>query len=310
MKAKDVRANEVKMVLHPIIQRGALVLANRCRSYLMAAFRFGIQWDNDPKNFDTSTLFKIESNPARDVPKPQRTERPAERALSADELCECWKQWGDPNFSSLPAGYALRLILATGGQRVEEVLRAAWSEFNEAEGLWEIPAARTKTRKSHVVPLTQTALNVLDELRPLTGEGELLFPLRKRKGAGESDKAEPMQTNSLGNAVRRFCVRAQKARSAELRKGGALPADGEAEYQAFTARDLRRTVKTLMGKLGVSKELRDRLQNHALTDVSSKHYDRYDYLREKRNAMQTWEVELQHIIIGTEAQSNVRKLRA
>ena len=31
------------------------------------------------------------------------------------------------------------------------------------------------------------------------------------------------------------------------------------------------------------------IQNHALNDVSSTHYDRYDYLIEKRNAILTWE---------------------
>lgn len=44
-----------------------------------------------------------------------------------------------------------------------------------------------------------------------------------------------------------------------------------------------------MGEIGVSKELRDRIQNHALQDVSSKHSDRYDYLTEKRRALETWE---------------------
>lgn len=52
------------------------------------------------------------------------------------------------------------------------------------------------------------------------------------------------------------------------------------DFKIFTARDLRRTCKTLMGEAGISKEIRDRIQNHALNDVSSKHYDRYDYLPE------------------------------
>lgn len=39
-----------------------------------------------------------------------------------------------------------------------------------------------------------------------------------------------------------------------------------------TNRDLRRTFKTLAGKAGVSKEIRDRPQNHALQDVNSKNY--------------------------------------
>jgi len=50
-----------------------------------------------------------------------------------------------------------------------------------------------------------------------------------------------------------------------------------------TNRDLRRTWKTLAGKAGVSKEIRDRIQNHALQDVSSKAYDRWElHAREAR----------------------------
>jgi len=53
-------------------------------------------------------------------------------------------------------------------------------------------------------------------------------------------------------------------------------------------------MKTIMGRLGVSKEIRDRLQNHALSDVSSRHYDRYDYLVEKKQGLDT----LDALIIG------------
>jgi intergrase/recombinase len=66
---------------------------------------------------------------------------------------------------------------------------------------------------------------------------------------------------------------------------------------AFTPRDIRRTVKTLMGKAGITKEMRDRIQNHAVSDVSGKHYDQYEYMPEKRAAMKTWERWLaQHVI--------------
>jgi hypothetical protein len=56
-----------------------------------------------------------------------------------------------------------------------------------------------------------------------------------------------------------------------------------------TNRDLRRTWKTLAGKAGVSKEIRDRIQNHALQDVSSKSYDRWNYMPEKRAGMKRWD---------------------
>jgi len=66
--------------------------------------------------------------------------------------------------------------------------------------------------------------------------------------------------------------------------------------EKFTPRDLRRTFKTLTGEAGISKEIRDRLQNHALQDVSSLHYDRYDYLKEKRAAMDIWNDYLMNIV--------------
>ena len=44
-----------------------------------------------------------------------------------------------------------------------------------------------------------------------------------------------------------------------------------------------------MGEAGLSKEIRDRIQGHAFSDVSSKHYDRFDYWAEKQAAMKKWE---------------------
>jgi hypothetical protein len=53
-------------------------------------------------------------------------------------------------------------------------------------------------------------------------------------------------------------------------------------------RDLRRTWKTLAGKAGLPKEIGDRIQNHAPKDVSSKSYDRWTYMPEKRAGMEKW----------------------
>jgi len=56
----------------------------------------------------------------------------------------------------------------------------------------------------------------------------------------------------------------------------------------FTLRDIRRTCKTLMGVAGIEKELKDRIHGHAFSDVSSKHYDRYDYFKEKQAGLVRW----------------------
>lgn len=55
-----------------------------------------------------------------------------------------------------------------------------------------------------------------------------------------------------------------------------------------TNRDLRRTFKNAGGKAGVSKEIRDRLENHALQDVNSKNYDSWHYMPKKRAGMAKW----------------------
>jgi integrase len=65
---------------------------------------------------------------------------------------------------------------------------------------------------------------------------------------------------------------------------------------SFSARDLRRTFKTLAGSMGIALEMRNRLQGHALVDVGSIYYDRFDYLDQKRDAMEQWAHGLTKII--------------
>ncbi len=78
--------------------------------------------------------------------------------------------------------------------------------------------------------------------------------------------------------------------------------------EKFEPRDLRRTFKTLAGKAGLSKEIRDRLQNHSMNDVSTKHYDKYDYLQEKIQAMQKWDDFLANILLEQDTGSQSQQI--
>ena len=62
--------------------------------------------------------------------------------------------------------------------------------------------------------------------------------------------------------------------------------------------DLRRTLETRMAALGIPKDHRDRVLNHVPADVGSKHYDRHDYLAEKRTALTRWNDALATIVNG------------
>ena len=60
--------------------------------------------------------------------------------------------------------------------RPGELRNAEWCEFDLERGEWSIPATRMKMRESHLVPLSQQALEVLRELQAMTGSGRYLFP--------------------------------------------------------------------------------------------------------------------------------------
>ena len=58
---------------------------------------------------------------------------------------------------------------------------------------------------------------------------------------------------------------------------------------------LRKTFITQMARLGIGREIRDRLTNHVDPSVDARHYNAYDYLSEKRAALQLWDTELREI---------------
>ena len=61
------------------------------------------------------------------------------------------------------------------------------SEFDFKKAVWTIPAERTKMRRPHRVPLPPAALELLKELKALTGHGELVLPSIRSSKAPMSD---------------------------------------------------------------------------------------------------------------------------
>lgn len=60
--------------------------------------------------------------------------------------------------------------------RPGELRGMEWSELDRRGKEWIIPAARTKSRRDHAVPLAPQALAIFDELRELTGPEGFVFP--------------------------------------------------------------------------------------------------------------------------------------
>ena len=86
--------------------------------------------------------------------------------------------------------------MITGVRNIE--LRAAlWSEFDLDNALWEIPAERMKMRRAHLVPLSTQALNLLNELKIMTGKYRYVFP-------GRNDPNKPMSEASINQVIKRI----------------------------------------------------------------------------------------------------------
>ncbi len=88
-------------------------------------------------------------------------------------------------------------LLALLAQRSGELRHAIWSEFDEEEKVWAIPAGKMKMRRDHFVPLADQTLTLISELRPLTGESEYLFPSLR-------SWHRPMSENTMNAALRRM----------------------------------------------------------------------------------------------------------
>ena len=66
-------------------------------------------------------------------------------------------------------------------------------------------------------------------------------------------------------------------------------------------RDIRRTCETMLAGMGISKDTRSQLLSHGLSGVQAAHYDRYEYINEKRAALVAWEKRLEEITSGKTA---------
>jgi integrase len=270
LPANEITTRVIRDIIGRMIDKGVTTHSNRVRSYLHAAFQHGIMQDNNPRKYTKQRLvFDLKFNPVSLIPRQKDFEFVGQHVISADEIKIIWEEL--PKKHNI-INYVIELAFETG-QRTGELLRIKWSDCNFDKKQMLLPAEVSKNGREHLVPLNNIAIRTLENLKLITGSSEYLFPAYR---GGYVDN-EHMFGTTLSKVVRDFCI-------------------GQKDVSKFTPRDIRRTVKTIMGEAGISKEIRDRIQNHALNDVSTKHYDRYDYLKEKREGITIWGDYLDKII--------------
>lgn len=238
----------------------------------------------------------MESSPMARMAKRAR-ETAKERVLSPGELRVLWRALDATNIAPAVAA-ALRFLLLTG-QRPGEVTEIAFDEIKDADNgaraRIELPAARMKGGKAHVVALAPAALEIVRGRMAEAAEGQgHLFP-------STFASRGPIARHSLSQALRRLIP--------------TLTPDGP-DHDAVlslkanppTPHDFRRTVATGLAALGVLREDRMAILAHSHGDVHAMHYDRHDRFQEKRRALELWEAHVAEIL-ELPSSSNVVKLR-
>jgi integrase len=201
-----------------------------------------------------------------------------QRVLSDLELRALWHAAGKLGY---PYGDLFRLLAITG-QRKSEVAEARWCEFDLQQKLWTIPPERMKGDAAHEVPLTDDALEVLEEL-PRFNNGDFIF--------STTFGAKPV------NGFSKAKVSLDRAMAAEL--GGAVT--------PFVIHDIRRSMRTGLSALPIPDRVRELVIAHAQPGLH-KVYDQHSYQQEKRHALNLWAARLRSIV--NPPSGNVRQFHA
>ncbi|HGF0723618.1 tyrosine-type recombinase/integrase [Klebsiella sp. I138] len=180
----EIKPLELLNVLRKIEKRGALEKMRKVRQRCSEVFRYAI------------ATGRAEFNPAADLSSALEVHQSNHFPfLKADEIPDFLRALDSYTGSRL-VQIATKLLMITGVRTIE--LRAAlWSEFDLDNAIWEIPAERMKMRRPHLVPLSTQALDLLNELKIMTGSYCYVFP-------GRNDPNKPMSEASINQVIKRI----------------------------------------------------------------------------------------------------------
>jgi integrase len=157
-----------------------------------------------------------------------------------------------------PWGPIFQLLLLTGA-RLREVSQASWNEISTTDCTLNLPASRTKNKRSHQIQLSHQAQDIIQSLPRVEGQ-TLLFTTNRTTPVSGFSKVKKRIDMISGVSDWRF-------------------------------HDLRRSFAThSTERIGISPVIADKILNHATGQVRgvAAIYQHGEYLQERRDALQKW----------------------
>ena len=242
----EITSREIKDHIKAIKARSPSV----ARNALTVAKSF-FAWACDEEYIDTSPAAMI--RPEKLIGKRE----PRQRILSDAEIVKFWDAAAELGY---PFGPLVKILLLTG-VRLREGSNAKWSEIDLDKRLWVIPPERFKSGTRHIVPLSSTAVEIINELPRL---GEYLFTINGR---------QPVNAFAYG-----------KKRLDQLMG-----------VSGWRLHDLRRVVRSKLASLHVPDAIAEMAIGHGKRGLQ-RIYDQHTYEGELRDALQRWANALRALI--------------
>ncbi len=244
----DVEAPDILRILRKVDAAGHGYKVRRLNSYIKRIFSFAISHGEASSNPASELVLRdLFSNPKRRK-RPAYTEpKDVGRLLRMID-----------GYEGSPVTRCGLQLLALVFCRPGELTTMRWAEIDFERRQWRYHV--TKVGVDHIVPLSRQALAILEELRPLTGRWDYVFP-------GERSKARPMSNNTLNAALRYLGI------------------DTAREH---CAHGFRATARTLLAEKGWRKDYIELQLSHRERDQTVAAYAREKHLRERTEMMQDW----------------------
>jgi integrase len=250
----DLKRSHVSRMLDEIADEHGARMADLALAYARKAFNW-YEVNGHDDDFKSPVV--------RGMARLKPSDRERERVLADDEIRDVWAALDAITEPTCLPAYVKTLLL-TATRRGE----TADMSTTELEGdVWTIPAARYKTGRDHVIPLSAAALDLIRAQAPKKPTKNAHFVFSTTNGAVAIAGFSKIK-DALDKKI------------AEIRQR-----EGRPPMDDWTFHDLRRTARTLLARAGVRDDISERCLGHVIKGVE-KVYNRYAYLDEKRAAFQ------------------------
>jgi integrase len=242
---KKIATKELLSVVRIMEDRGAPEVARRTLQVVGQVFRYAIATGRAEHDITADLRGAL-----------QRRETGNYSHFSEKEFQEFLRKFSDFKGNALTK-LALKLLILTF-VRSGELRGARWDEFDFEKREWRIPAERMKMKELHIVPLSEQAVVVLEEIKKITGDGELLFPCR-------TDATKPISDNTLSKAFR-----------------------DQGYKDKATPHGMRATASTILNENGFKPDVIERQLAHCERNKIRAAYNHAQHLKERRAMMEWW----------------------